>query len=45
MKGGAVSRSTHLQFEELDALDAPLEWWEHVGYWIAIAGGIAAIAT
>ncbi|MGM1018373.1 MAG: MpaA3 family daptide-type RiPP [Actinomycetota bacterium] len=34
-----------LRYEELDALDAPLEWWEHVGYWVAIAGGVAAIAT
>lgn len=34
-----------LRFEELDELDAPLEWWEHVGYIVAIIGGTVAIAT
>ncbi len=34
-----------LVFEELDALDAPLQWYEHVGYLIAAAAGLVAIAT
>lgn len=34
-----------LEFAELEQLDAPLEWWEHVGYIIAIIGATAAIAT
>ncbi|MFB4352809.1 MpaA3 family daptide-type RiPP [Microbacterium sp. LS_15] len=34
-----------LEFLELDHIDAPLEWWEHASYIIAIIGGAAAIAT
>ena len=34
-----------LRFEELDELAAPLEWWEHVGYIVAIIGATVAIAT
>ncbi|MFS6529841.1 MULTISPECIES: MpaA3 family daptide-type RiPP [Microbacterium] len=34
-----------LEFQELERIDAPLEWWEHVSYIIAIVGGAAAIAT
>ncbi|MFJ2504843.1 MpaA3 family daptide-type RiPP [Microbacterium sp. AGC62] len=34
-----------LEFQELEQIDAPLEWWEHAGYIIAIIGGAAAIAT
>lgn len=34
-----------LEFQELEEIDAPLEWWEHVSYIIAIIGGAAAIAT
>ncbi|WP_298944116.1 MpaA3 family daptide-type RiPP [uncultured Microbacterium sp.] len=34
-----------LEFVELDAMDTPLEWWEHVGYIVAIIGGAVAIAT
>ncbi|CAN7184977.1 hypothetical protein LJR044_002815 [Microbacterium foliorum] len=37
-----------LEFVELDHIDAPLEWWEHASYIIAIIaiiGGAAAIAT
>lgn len=40
-----MNSSVQLAFQELDALDTPLEWWEHVGYWIAVAGGVAVIAT
>lgn len=36
---------TTLQFDELDALDAPLEWWEHVSYVAAIGFAFVAIAT
>jgi hypothetical protein len=34
-----------LEFVELDHIEAPLEWWEHASYIIAIIGGAAAIAT
>lgn len=34
-----------LEFSELEHIDAPLEWWEHASYIIAIIGGAAAIAT
>ncbi|WP_323742282.1 MpaA3 family daptide-type RiPP [Microbacterium sp. UFMG61] len=34
-----------LEFLELDQIDAPLEWWEHATYIIAIIAGAAAIAT
>jgi len=34
-----------LEFQELDQIDAPLEWWQHASYIIAIIGGAAAIAT
>jgi hypothetical protein len=34
-----------LEFVELEHIDAPLEWWEHASYIIAIIGGAAAIAT
>jgi hypothetical protein len=34
-----------LEFVELEQLDAPLEWWEHASYIIAIIGGAAANAT
>lgn len=34
-----------LEFLELEQIDAPLEWWEHAAYIIAIIGGAAAIAT
>jgi len=34
-----------LNFIELEQIDAPLEWWEHASYIIAIIGGAAAIAT
>ncbi|WP_314428368.1 MpaA3 family daptide-type RiPP [uncultured Microbacterium sp.] len=34
-----------LEFLELEQIDAPLEWWEHASYIIAIIGGAAAIAT
>ncbi|MFK3678297.1 MpaA3 family daptide-type RiPP [Microbacterium sp. NPDC090218] len=34
-----------LEFMELEQIDTPLEWWEHVSYIIAIVGGAAAIAT
>jgi len=34
-----------LEFLELEQIDAPLEWWEHATYIIAIIGGAAAIAT
>lgn len=34
-----------LEFVELEQIDAPLEWWEHASYIIAIIGGAAAIAT
>lgn len=34
-----------LEFIELEQIDAPLEWWEHASYIIAIIGGAAAIAT
>jgi hypothetical protein len=34
-----------LEFLELEHIDAPLEWWEHASYIIAIIGGAAAIAT
>lgn len=36
---------TALAFEELEAIAAPLEWWETAGYVIAVAGGLAAIAA
>ncbi|WP_267238134.1 MULTISPECIES: MpaA3 family daptide-type RiPP [unclassified Rathayibacter] len=36
---------TALAFDELDALAAPLEWWQTAGYVIAVAGGLAAIAA
>lgn len=38
-------RTTSLEFLELEQIDAPLEWWEHASYIIAIIGGVAAIAT
>ncbi|WP_311244572.1 MULTISPECIES: MpaA3 family daptide-type RiPP [unclassified Microbacterium] len=34
-----------LEFLELEQIDAPLEWWEHASYIIAIIGSAAAIAT
>jgi hypothetical protein len=34
-----------LEFQELEQIDSPLEWWEHASYIIAIIGGAAAIAT
>jgi len=34
-----------LRFEELDPLDAPMEWWQHASYIIAAIGGLVAIAT
>lgn len=34
-----------LQFEELDPLDAPMEWWQHATYIVAAIGGLVAIAT
>ena len=34
-----------LEFQELEQIDAPLEWWEPAGYILAIIGGAAAIAT
>lgn len=37
--------TTTLEFRELEQIDAPLEWWEHAGYIIAIVAGAAAIAT
>ncbi|MFF8188026.1 MpaA3 family daptide-type RiPP [Microbacterium sp. NPDC016588] len=40
-----MSNELALRFEELDELDAPLEWWEHAGYIIAIIAGTVAIAT
>lgn len=36
---------THLQFDELDAIDAPLEWWEHASYIASIGFAFVAIAT
>lgn len=38
-------QTKELEFVELENLDAPLEWWEHASYIIAIIGGAAAIAT
>ncbi|MEV7800448.1 MpaA3 family daptide-type RiPP [Microbacterium foliorum] len=38
-------QTTSLEFVELEHIDAPLEWWEHASYIIAIIGGAAAIAT
>ncbi|WP_311198432.1 MpaA3 family daptide-type RiPP [Microbacterium sp. p3-SID336] len=38
-------QTTSLEFAELEQLDAPLEWWEHASYIIAIIGAAAAIAT
>ena len=40
-----MDKQATLQFDELDPLDAPLQWWEHVSYLIAAAGGLIAIAT
>lgn len=40
-----MSNDLALRFDELDELDAPLEWWEHAGYIIAIIGATVAIAT
>ncbi|MGB4135351.1 MAG: MpaA3 family daptide-type RiPP [Microbacterium sp.] len=40
-----MQKDMTLHFEELDELDAPLEWWEHASYIITIAIGFAAIAT
>ncbi|MFS0793111.1 MpaA3 family daptide-type RiPP [Microbacterium sp. 1P10AE] len=40
-----MSNDLALRFEELDELDAPLEWWEHASYIIAIVAGTVAIAT
>lgn len=40
-----MSNDLALRFDELDELDAPMEWWEHASYIIAIIGGAAAIAT
>ncbi len=34
-----------LEFVELDRMDTPLEWWEHVKYIVAIGVATAAIAT
>lgn len=34
-----------LEFRELEQLDAPLEWWEHVAYVAGIIFSAAAIAT
>jgi hypothetical protein len=38
-------QTTSLEFVELEQIDAPLEWWQHANYIIAIIGGAAAIAT
>ncbi|WP_335338557.1 MpaA3 family daptide-type RiPP [Microbacterium sp. XT11] len=38
-------QTNSLEFSELEQMDAPLEWWEHASYIIAIIGGVAAIAT
>ena len=40
-----MEKNQTLHFEELDPLDAPLEWWQHVGYIIAAAAGLVAVAT
>lgn len=40
-----MQKDLALRFEELDELDAPLAWWEHAGYIIAIAAGVVGIAT
>lgn len=34
-----------LSLEELESMDAPLEWWQTAGYVITVAGGLVAIAT
>jgi hypothetical protein len=34
-----------LEFLELDQIDAPLEWWEHATYIIAIIARAAANST
>lgn len=38
-------QQTTLAFEELDAIETPLEWWETAGYVIAVGGGLVAIAA
>ena len=45
IRGGEKMQKQQLEFIELDELDAPLEWWEHAGYIVAIIGGAVAIAT
>ncbi|WP_275087504.1 MpaA3 family daptide-type RiPP [Microbacterium enclense] len=40
-----MSNDLALRFDELDELDAPMEWWEHASYIIAIAAATVAIAT
>lgn len=40
-----MSNDLALRFDELEALDAPMEWWEHATYIIAIVGAAVAIAT
>lgn len=32
-----------LEFIELDELDAPLEWWQHVTYVVSIIGAAVAL--
>lgn len=32
-------------FDELEQMDAPLEWWQRASYIIAALGGLVAIAT
>ena len=34
-----------LHFEEIEAMEAPLEWWQHATYAIAAAAGLVAIAA
>lgn len=34
-----------LLFDELEQMDAPLEWWQRATYIIGALGGLVAIAT
>jgi hypothetical protein len=40
-----MSNDLVLRFDELDELGAPMEWWEHATYLIAIAAAAVTIAT
>ncbi|PWJ66993.1 MpaA3 family daptide-type RiPP [Rathayibacter iranicus] len=40
-----MNKTEMLRFDELEVMDAPLEWWQTAGYVITAVGGLAAIAA